>query len=123
MWYQQNARDLPWRRTTDAYAIWVSEIMLQQTQVATVIDYFHRFLAEFPNVESLAAADEQKVLSMWAGLGYYRRARQMHAAAKVIAEAGNGFPGTLEAIGALPVSVATRLVRLHRSHSTCLHRL
>src|SRR5262249_1242817 len=92
-WYRQNARDLPWRRTADPYAIWVSEIMLQQTQVATVEGYFPRFLTAFPTVEALAAAEETRVLRLWEGLGYYRRARQMHAAAKIIvAEHGGKFP-------------------------------
>ena len=76
--------------------------MLQQTQVATVIDYFHRFLATYPDVQSLAAADEQAVLRMWSGLGYYRRARQMHAAAKQIAATGGPFPQTLAEIETLP---------------------
>lgn len=101
-WYDRHARDLPWRRTHDPYAIWVSEIMLQQTQVATVIDYYHRFLATYPDVNTLAAANEQDVLRHWSGLGYYRRARQMHAAAKRVADSGEGFPRTLEAIETLP---------------------
>jgi A/G-specific adenine glycosylase len=101
-WYLANARDLPWRRNRNPYAIWVSEIMLQQTQVATVIDYYHRFLARFPNACALAAADEQEVLKLWSGLGYYRRARQMHAAAKVIASTGGEFPSDLESILGLP---------------------
>ncbi len=75
-WYDRAARDLPWRRTNNAYHIWVSEIMLQQTQVATVIPYFERFLKAFPSVAQLANADEQTVLRYWEGLGYYRRARQ-----------------------------------------------
>src|SRR5688572_21355285 len=81
-WFQQNQRDLPFRRTTDPYAILVSEIMLQQTQVTTVIPYYERFIHRYPNVAALAAADEQEVLTYWAGLGYYRRARNLHAAAK-----------------------------------------
>src|SRR5437773_4142390 len=83
-WFAQAARDLPWRRTRDLYAIWISEIMLQQTQVATVIPYFERFLTRFRDVAALAAADEHDVLQLWEGLGYYRRARQLHAAAKQI---------------------------------------
>src|SRR5579863_7706321 len=83
-WYGRHARDLEWRRSRDPYRVWVSEIMLQQTQVATVADYFPRFLAAFPDVVSLAAADEAQVLRLWEGLGYYRRARQLHQAAKVI---------------------------------------
>jgi A/G-specific adenine glycosylase len=102
-WFRRHARDLPWRENRDPYRIWVSEIMLQQTQVATVIDYFKRFIATFPTVAALAAADEQAVLRLWEGLGYYRRARQLHAAARVIAERHGGeFPRDIEAIGALP---------------------
>ena len=85
VWFRKSARDLPWRGTDDPYAIWVSEIMLQQTQVTTVIPYYQRFLAAFPNVALLASADEEQVLRLWEGLGYYRRARQMHAAARQIA--------------------------------------
>lgn len=77
-WYDASARDLPWRRTRDPYAIWVSEIMLQQTRVETVLRYYDRFLARFPDARSLAAATEDDVLSMWSGLGYYRRARLLH---------------------------------------------
>src|SRR5205809_2824824 len=84
-WFRKSARDLPWRRTRDLYAIWISEIMLQQTQVATVIPYWQRFMIRFPNVESLAAASEHEVLRLWEGLGYYRRARQLHLAARQIA--------------------------------------
>jgi len=101
-WYDRHARDLPWRRTHDPYAIWVSEIMLQQTQVATVIDYFHRFLAAYPDVRSLASAEEQSVLRLWSGLGYYRRARQLHAAAKQIVARGGEFPKSLDEILSLP---------------------
>ncbi len=102
-WYKTNRRQLPWRETTDPYRIWVSEIMLQQTQVATVLDYYHRFVARFPNLKTLAEADEQDVLVYWAGLGYYRRARQLHAAAKQIVEQYAGaFPKTLEDVRSLP---------------------
>lgn len=101
-WYSAHARELPWRQTSDPYAIWVSEIMLQQTQVATVIDYYHRFLAAFPNVAALAGADEQEVLGLWSGLGYYRRARQMHAAAKRIVQEFGDFPTLFEDIISLP---------------------
>ena len=102
-WFEGAARDLPWRRTRDLYAIWISEIMLQQTQVATVVAYYQRFLARFPDVHSLAAADEQEVLRLWEGLGYYRRARQLHAAAKAIAaEHGGVFPRTYDAVRELP---------------------
>lgn len=102
-WFARHARDLPWRNTCDPYAIWISEIMLQQTQVVTVVDYYQRFLAAFPIVAALAAADEQHVLRLWEGLGYYRRARQLHRAAKVIVqEHGAQFPRDPAAILALP---------------------
>ena len=102
-WYRRSARDLPWRRTSDPYAIWVSEIMLQQTQVATVIPYFERFLSRFPDVQHLARARETTVLRYWEGLGYYRRARQLHAAAKTIVRDFNGnFPTTIDAVRGLP---------------------
>ncbi len=92
-WYATAARDLPWRNTADPYAIWVSEIMLQQTQVITVIPYFYRFIKKFPTVVALAAAPEKSVLSHWEGLGYYRRARQLHAAAKkIVEEHDSAFP-------------------------------
>ncbi|MEO8268855.1 MAG: A/G-specific adenine glycosylase [Aureliella sp.] len=102
-WYRKHHRQLPWRQTHDPYAVWVSEIMLQQTQVATVIKYYLRFLARFPTVSSLAAAAEQEVLTLWSGLGYYRRARQLHAAAKQIVQENHGiFPNTLDEVRALP---------------------
>ncbi|MEO1792563.1 MAG: A/G-specific adenine glycosylase, partial [Cyanobacteria bacterium J06629_19] len=77
-WYGTQGRNLPWRRTQDPYAIWISEIMLQQTQVKTVMPYYERWLAKFPTVEALAAADQQAVLKLWEGLGYYARARNLH---------------------------------------------
>ena len=102
-WYQTHARDLPWRRSRDPYRVWISEVMLQQTQVATVRDYFTRFLDALPNVDSLASADEQQVLRLWEGLGYYRRARQVHAAAQQIVTQHNScFPQTVEALRELP---------------------
>lgn len=102
-WFARAARDLPWRRTRDLYAIWLSEIMLQQTQVATVIPYWHKFLERFPDIASLAAADEREVLRLWEGLGYYRRARQLHSAARQIAERhGSRFPTTYGAVRELP---------------------
>ncbi|MCC5940287.1 MAG: A/G-specific adenine glycosylase [Balneolaceae bacterium] len=85
-WYRQNKRDLPWRNSDDPYAIWVSEIMLQQTRVDTVIPYYHRFLDAFPTVFDLAAADQQQVLKLWEGLGYYSRGRNLHYAAKHVVE-------------------------------------
>ncbi len=102
-WYVRNARDLPWRKTCDPYAIWVSEIMLQQTQVATVRDYYQRFLAALPTIADLAQADEREVLRLWEGLGYYRRARQMHQAAKILLQQHAGqFPRDPQIVGRLP---------------------
>jgi A/G-specific adenine glycosylase len=102
-WYCKSKRDLPWRNTADPYAIWVSEIMLQQTQVVTVIPYYERFLRAWPDVMALADADESEVLRLWEGLGYYRRARQMHAAAKAICEQHEGvFPVDFNEVLALP---------------------
>ena len=99
-WYASQGRDLPWRGTRDPYAIWISEIMLQQTQVKTVVPYYERWLAKFPTVEALAAADQQTVLKLWEGLGYYARARNLHRAAQqIVAEHGGKFPqGLIEAI-------------------------
>lgn len=94
-WYDANKRELPWRKTTDPYLIWVSEIMLQQTRIDQGLDYYRRFTDRFPDVGSLAAADEQEVLSLWKGLGYYSRARNMHHTAQVIVEKHGGiFPDT-----------------------------
>jgi A/G-specific adenine glycosylase len=102
-WFDRHQRDLPWRRTRDPYAIWISEIMLQQTQVATVIPYFERWMREFPTVESFAAAPIERVLKLWEGLGYYRRARHAHAAAQVVVKQYNGrFPRDLAEVLALP---------------------
>ena len=83
-WYDRNKRDLPWRQTSDPYAIWVSEIMLQQTRVAVVIERWKAFLERFPTVQDLAKAEEQDVLALWSGLGYYRRARMLHKAAQSV---------------------------------------
>ena len=96
-WYAANGRDLPWRRTRDPYAIWLSEIILQQTRIAQGQAYWERFMARFPDVESLAAASEDEVLRLWEGLGYYSRGRNLLAAARQIAAAG-AFPSTLEGI-------------------------
>jgi A/G-specific adenine glycosylase len=100
-WYERFARDLPWRRTSDPFAIWVSEVMLQQTRVEAVIPYYERFLLRFPTIESLARASEQELLSVWAGLGYYSRARNLQRAARRIADAGE-FPCTYDEIRGLP---------------------
>lgn len=96
-WYDRHRRDLPWRRTDDPYPIWLSEVMLQQTRVETVLPYYHRFLERFPTVEDLAAASVDEVLAQWSGLGYYRRARQLHEAAGQVVERG-GMPRTVEGL-------------------------
>ncbi len=102
-WYEAHARDLPWRKDRDPYRVWISEIMLQQTRVAAVIEHYHAFLKGFPTVRKLAAAREASVLSVWSGLGYYRRARMLHAAAKIIVRERKGkFPGTAEEWRSLP---------------------
>ncbi|MDA8015878.1 MAG: A/G-specific adenine glycosylase [Thermoanaerobaculia bacterium] len=101
-WYDDGRRDLPWRRTRDHYAVWVSEIMLQQTRVATVIPYYLAFLERFPTVLDLAAAEEDEILALWSGLGYYRRARQMLAAARQVATQGGVFPETSDDLRGLP---------------------
>jgi A/G-specific adenine glycosylase len=102
-WYDQHRRDLPWRQTRDPYRIWLSEIMLQQTRVAAVLEHYRVFLERFPNVEVLAAASEDAVLAAWSGLGYYRRARMLHRCARQIARQHGGcFPRNSEALLALP---------------------
>jgi A/G-specific adenine glycosylase len=102
-WYANAGRDLPWRHCHDPYAIWVSEIMLQQTQVKTVIPYYHRWLAQFPTLEQLASADLQQVLKAWEGLGYYTRARNLYACAQEIMQHHGGvFPTELKDVLALP---------------------
>jgi A/G-specific adenine glycosylase len=101
-WFDRHRRDLPWRRTNDPYRIWLSEVMLQQTRVETVLPFYNRFLEHFPTVADLARADLEQVLALWSGLGYYRRARQLHAAARVVAEAGGELPRTVEGLMKLP---------------------
>jgi A/G-specific adenine glycosylase len=102
-WFRQHRRDLPWRRDRDAYRIWVSEVMLQQTLVATVVPYFERFLARYPALADLARADEQDVLRLWEGLGYYRRARHLLQAARLLNERHAGvFPSDPEALRGVP---------------------
>src|SRR5437660_6830465 len=92
-WYDSNHRDLPWRRTRDPYAIWIAETMLQQTQVKTVLPYYERFLNAFPSVESLARARLERVLRLWSGLGYYRRAENLKTAARqVVRDHGGKLP-------------------------------
>jgi len=102
-WYGEQRRDLPWRRTRDPYAVTVSEFMLQQTQVATVLPYYDRWLRQFPDWPTLAGAEEEAVIKAWEGLGYYRRARTLHKLAKVVTELPGGeLPGQVAALEALP---------------------
>jgi len=102
-WYRKHRRDLPWRATRDPYAIWVSEIMLQQTQVRTVLPFYRRFLERFPGVDDLARAPEEEVLALWSGLGYYRRARSLQWAARTIVERHDGrLPAEVKELRSLP---------------------
>jgi A/G-specific adenine glycosylase len=102
-WFQSARRDLPWRRDRDPYRVWLSEVMLQQTQVATVIPYYEKFLARFPTVEALARADEADVFALWAGLGYYSRARNLLRGARAVVAAHEGrFPSSVDGLRALP---------------------
>jgi A/G-specific adenine glycosylase len=140
-WYQANHRDLPWRSSSTPYHIWVSEVMLQQTQVKTVLNYYRRFLTKFPNIKRLAAADLQAVLKVWEGMGYYARARNLHRAAKAVVrdhggripdqwEAFHNLPGVGDYIAAAVLSIAFNqphpvvdgnvkrvLARLHKIHA------
>lgn len=102
-WFGVKARDLPWRRSRDPYAIWVSEIMLQQTRVAAVLEHYTRFLKRFPTIQQLATASEEEVLAHWSGLGYYRRARMLHKAAQIVANRSDSkLPATAADLRALP---------------------
>src|SRR5262245_33322840 len=102
-WYRATRRDLPWRRDPDPYRVWISEAMLQQTTVKTVLGYYERFLERFPSLAALAAAREADVGAAWSGLGYYSRARNLRAAARaIVAEHGGRFPDDAAAVGALP---------------------
>jgi len=102
-WYAKHARDLPWRRSRDPYRVWLSEVMLQQTTVAAVKPYFERLLAALPTIQALAAADEQQVLRLWEGLGYYRRARGLHSTAKkIVGDYGGEFPRNVPTLMTLP---------------------
>src|SRR5271154_5329855 len=102
-WFDSHARDLPWRRTADPYHIWLSEIMLQQTRVTAVLDYYARFLSLFPSIAALAMAQEPDVLAAWSGLGYYRRAKLMHKAAQAVVRERQGvLPRTAEELRKLP---------------------
>lgn len=102
-WYERHARDLPWRRTHDPYRIWISEIMLQQTTVVAVIPYYQRWMEQFPTIQDLAQADEQAVLRLWEGLGYYSRARNIHRAARqLVTERAGEFPSAVADLQSLP---------------------
>ena len=102
-WYDAGHRDLPWRRTKDAYRIWVSEIMLQQTRAETVVSYYERFLARYPDVRALADAPEEELLKAWEGLGYYSRARLLQKAARaIVSQYGGELPADLQKLRALP---------------------
>lgn len=101
-WYELHKRDLPWRHSSDPYIIWISEVILQQTRVAQGMDYFYRFTGRFPDVASLASASEDEVLKYWQGLGYYSRARNLHAAAKMIMEKFGGV------ISLIPIKIFYR---------------
>ena len=121
-WYDRNRRDLPWRRTTDPYHIWVSEVMLQQTTVKTVLPYYEAFLRRFPTVVALAEEPEDEVLAAWSGLGYYHRARNLHRGAQHLAERHAGrFPRTLEtALGVPGVGLYTASAVLSIAHGLAL---
>ena len=116
-WYRANRREMPWRGSRDPYAVWVSETMLQQTRIETVRGYFARFLARFPDVRALAAAETGEVLKLWEGLGYYSRARNLHAAARLVAERGR-FPETAANVIIIVLSVwaAVTAVLYLRTH-------
>ncbi len=102
-WFDRYQRELPWRQDRDPYRVWLSEVMLQQTRVAAVTNHYRKFLRRFPTIEKLASARESSVLTAWSGLGYYRRARMLHAAArKIVTEYGGSFPGNAEDLRALP---------------------
>ncbi len=102
-WYRRSHRDLPWRKSSDPYRVWLSETMLQQTRVETVVPYYERFLARFPDIESLAASDEEDVLRLWAGLGYYARARNFRRAAQaIVRDHGGALPRAAAALAELP---------------------
>jgi A/G-specific adenine glycosylase len=122
-WYLRSRRDLPWRHGCDPYRIWVSEVMLQQTQVQTVMPYYHRFMAQFPDVFSLARADLQSVLKRWEGLGYYSRARNLHKAAGMVASEMNGqMPNSREALRRLPgvgeyIAAAVLSIAFNQAHA------
>src|SRR5664279_4008486 len=121
-WYDRSKRDLPWRHTNDPYAIWISEIMLQQTRVAVVIERYTSFLSRFPTVQVLAAADEQDILALWSGLGYYRRARMLHQAAQiVVGDLHAVLPTTAEGLNNLPgIGAYTSAAIASIAHDECV---
>ncbi|HEX6736897.1 MAG TPA: A/G-specific adenine glycosylase, partial [Vicinamibacteria bacterium] len=121
-WYRRHRRDLPWRRTPDPYRVWVSEVMLQQTTVKTVVPYYEAFLERFPTVAALAAAPEEEVLAAWSGLGYYHRARNLQRGARHVLERHQGrFPRTLETALAVPgVGLYTASAILSIAHGVAL---
>jgi A/G-specific adenine glycosylase len=121
-WYDRQRRRLPWRGTRDPYRIWVSEVMLQQTQVHTVLPYYRRFLQRLPTLRRLAGADQEAVLKLWEGLGYYARARNLHRAAGMLAERGGGIPDRWEEFRALPgvgdyIAAAVLSIAFDRPHA------
>jgi A/G-specific adenine glycosylase len=121
-WFAEHARDLPWRRTYHPYHIWISEIMLQQTQMERVVEYFSRFIARFPDIASLAAAHEDELLKMWEGLGYYSRARNLHRAAQVVAAQGGQLPASHQELLRLPgigpyTAAAIMAIAFNRPHT------
>lgn len=120
-WYHSLGRDLPWRRTDDPYCIWLSEIMLQQTQVVTVLPYYHRFLETFPTIKALASADLEAVLKLWQGLGYYARARHLHRAAQIlVSQFSAKMPESFESVIALPgIGRSTAGAILTIAHGKC----
>jgi A/G-specific adenine glycosylase len=101
-WFRRNGRDLPWRRTRDPYRVLVSELMLQQTQVSRVVDYYERFLTRFPTLSHVAEAPQRSVLSQWSGLGYYARARNLHSLARHVTRDGGSIPSDPDALRGLP---------------------
>src|SRR5271169_1041501 len=102
-WYQQYARDLPWRKRYDPYEIWISEVMLQQTQVVTVIPYFNKFIERFPNIKALSEGSIEEVISLWSGLGYYKRGKNLKMAVEMIIDQYNGrLPADLKSLLTLP---------------------
>jgi A/G-specific adenine glycosylase len=121
-WYARNRRDLPWRRSQDSYAVWVSEIMLQQTRVAVVVDRYQAFMGRFPTLVSLALAPEEEVLALWSGLGYYRRARMLHKAAQFVADHYQGnLPITSEQLRLLPgIGAYTAAAIASIAHGECV---